>query len=312
MIDSHVHYLRPEWLQSLWSPDMRAAGFWARLTLQSHLLADEASLLHALDTREIEKAVIIPEISIAPGPQIPGGLTAALRLTQSMNTATAALVDRHPDRFLGLAVANPFGVGEDLAELRRAIVGLGLRGVVIGASYRGAMIDSAAARPFIALVDALDIPLVIHPSADGSQHHQRDFNADMLVGMPSDLAMAAVRLIVSGRLQEFPRLRVVLTHLGGSLLALLGWLDATATTTTPRVGIQVRRFYADTATATPAMLESAIETLGADHIMYGTDWPLLHPAHSHSPETDPIAMLDLTPSERRDIMVNTAVSLYGK
>lgn len=315
MIDAHLHYLRPAWADALWSPELRrSATAWPRLFLRMVPLADPTLFLNAMDARAIERAIIYPEMSVPPGPQIPGGAAAALALCRTMNDTTAALVAQHPDRLVGLAVTNPLGDAAEVAELRRAVVALGLRGVVVGSSYRGDTIDAAAARPFLETVQALDVPLVVHPVADVVPRPPRDFGLDLLMAMPLDLTALAVRLMRSGTLAAFPRLRVVLPHLGGGLLALLGWLDATSAPGDPLPSVLAHRFYVDTATATPAALALAVAALGSDHVLYGSDWPLSATANPGDPDTDPIAMVEklaIGPTGRANILVDNARRLFG-
>lgn len=315
MIDAHLHYLRPEWAESLWAPERRrASSMWPKLQLRLVMLADPDLCIQALDARAVERGVIYPELSVAPGPQIPGGTAAALAVCRAMNDATAAFVARHPNRAIGLAVVNPLGGSEDLAEMKRAVLALGLRGVAIGASYRGVTIASPAARPFLELAQALDIPVVIHPTADGAWQAPRDFGLDLLVGVPSDMLALAVRLLVAGTLDPYPRLRVVLPHLGLGLPALLGWLEAHAAPDQPRPAERARRFWADAATATPAALALAIETFGADHILFASDWPLSATPRPSDPASDPAAMLGKLPlgaAGRAAILSENARHLFG-
>lgn len=314
MIDAHTHYLRPEWLDALWPASARqTSALWPKLTLRQRLLGDPGALLHAMDARGVERSVIYPELSIAPGPQIPGGQTAALKLIRAMNDTTAALVARYPHRLIGLAVANPLGTADDLAEVRRAIVALGMRGVAVGASYHGVGVDAPAAHPFLTLIAALDVPLVIHPTAAQSWTGPRDYGLDLLLGVPHELTLAAVRLLISGRLAEFPRLRVVLPHLGGGLLALLGWLDAQTSNAGPRPGVRAQRLYVDTATASPAALALAVAALGVEHVLFGSDWPLSPSPQPGDPLSDPAAMiaeLSLDPAEQAALLGGTARTLF--
>jgi predicted TIM-barrel fold metal-dependent hydrolase len=315
MIDAHLHYLRPEWAEALWAPERRrASSLWPLLQVRMPLLAEPDRCLQALDTRGVAHGIIYPELSIAPGPQIPGGATAALALCRAMNDTTAALVARHPDRLLGLAVVNPLGDREDLAELKRAVLALGLRGVAIGASYRGETIAAPAARPFLELAQALDIPIVIHPTADGAWQAPRDFGLDLLVGVPGDVQALAVRLFVVGTLDPYPRLRVVLPHLGLGLPALLGWLEAHTPPDQPRPMERARRLWADAATATPATLALAVETFGVDHILWASDWPLSATPPPGNDTSDPAALLGKLPigaEGRAAILSENARRLFG-
>jgi aminocarboxymuconate-semialdehyde decarboxylase len=314
IIDAHVHYIVPGWLDRLWSPELRRSSLWPRLQLRQTLLADSAALVASLDARDGLRAVVYPELSVAPGPHIPGGAAAALAISREMNDTTAAFVRHYPDRLIGLAVANPLGGPDDLAELRRAVVALGLRGVAVGANYAGATIAAPEARPFLALAEALAVPVVIHPVAGGPWQSQRDFGLDLLLGAPTDVAATAIRLMFSGRLAEFPRLRIMLAHLGGSLLSLLGWLDVVAPAEGPRPEVRARRFWVDTASANPQSLALAVATLGVDRVLLGTDWPFVPPMRPGDPLADPIAMvaaLRLTPEERAQIAGGAAAGLFS-
>lgn len=315
LIDTHLHYLRPEWAEALWSPELRlATTAWPRLFLRMVPMADPSVIIDAIDARGVERAVIYPEMSVPPGPQIPGGAVAALKLSRAMNDATAALVAHHPQQLIGLAVVNPLGGAADVAELRRAVVALGLRGVAVGSSYRGDTIDAAAARPFLETVQALDVPLVVHPVAEVVPRPPRDFGLDLLVGMPMDLTSLAVRLMRSGTLTTFPRLRIVLPHLGGGLLTLLGWLDATNAPGEPLPSTLAQQFYVDTATATPYALALAVATLGTSQVLYGSDWPLSITAKPGDPNTDPVAMVEkltIGPTARDAILEGNARRLFG-
>jgi predicted TIM-barrel fold metal-dependent hydrolase len=311
MIDAHLHYYRPEWAELLWTSEARrSSAQWAKLSLRLNLLTDHAALLRSLDARLVERAILYPELSLPPGPYTVGGASTTLHIVRAMNDATANLVARHPDRLLGLAVAHPFGGQDDLAEVRRAIVALGLRGVAIGATYRGATLDNPAMRPFLTLVEALDVPLVIHPTVT-DWNGPRDYGLDMVAGLPQDLLRAGMRLLLSNRLMEYPRLSVVLTHAGGGLLALLGWLDAQFAATGARPGVQAQRLYVDLATATIPEMTLALATLGPEHLLLGSDWPLSAADAARYDLAAPVAQLPLDGLQRELVLHGNARALFG-
>ncbi len=344
MIDIHVHHTRHDWLDALWSPHLRrTATLWPRIQMRAATFATPDAISAALRARGVAGAILSPELSVAPGPQIAGGNDAALRITRAMNDATAQMVESDPLIRAGLAVCNPFGGAADLAELRRAVLGLGLRGVIVGASYGGQGLDAPAARPLLELVATLQIPLVIHPTVDSPYAANRDFGLDLLVGMPAGMLAAVIRLLTVGVLDDLPGLTIILTHLGMGLAALLPWLDAQSPGARAHDGRtagnglsasfaeRARRLYVDTATGggssgpgpsgsvAVGALGLAVAAFGVDHLLYGTDWPLSTNALAGDPLRDPAAQsaqdlpighLPIGPDGRQAILEGTATRLF--
>ncbi|MBA3827178.1 MAG: amidohydrolase family protein, partial [Ktedonobacterales bacterium] len=94
-----------------------------------------------------------------------------------------------------------------------------------------------------------------------------------------------------------------------------GWLDATSAPGDPLPSELAKRFYVDTATATPAALALAVAALGSDHVLYGSDWPLSATAHPGDPATDPITMVEklaVGPAGRAAILADNAQRLFGE
>jgi predicted TIM-barrel fold metal-dependent hydrolase len=315
LIDCHVHFTRSGWLEALWSPELRRnAALWPRLQLLAGMMASPDAIDAALASRGVDHAIIYPELSVAPGPRIMGGPTAALALTRQMNDATADLVARAPARFAGLAVVNPFGNQGDMAELRRAIVALGLCGVAVGASYSGQGIDAPSARPFLEQVAMLEVPLVLHPTVDSPFAGIRDFGLDLLVGMPAGMLSSAIRLMASGICEDFPSLQIILTHLGGGLGGIIPWLDANTPGLQYRFAQRARHFYVDSATASSGAVQLALETFGPQHVLFGSDWPITASPNPHEAATDAAGLLGRLPlgiEGRAAILAGTAIQLFG-
>lgn len=204
-------------------------------------------------------------------------------LCRIYNDEIAAVVRRHPDRFVGFAAVPLQRPDAALAELERAIHGLGLAGVGIGSNIHGTQLDHPDLAPFWARVEALGVPLFVHPISPAGHGNLHDYRLDLAVGFPFDTTIAAARLIYSGVLERHPRLRICLAHLGGALPALrerlvIGWQVGREAfgasfkiTRSPEHDLELLWF--DTLSYYAPALLAGIACVGADRLLVGSDAP---------------------------------------
>ena len=126
---------------------------------------------------------------------------------RASNEYLASLRDKYPDKIVALATCIPAGGDAMLRDLDRAVVELGLRGVLISSSHRGSYPDDDDARPFFELVTRLDLPVFIHPPAVGFGEERLDiYRLASSGGRPFDACLALSRLIVKGIYEGLSRL----------------------------------------------------------------------------------------------------------
>jgi len=203
-------------------------------------------------------------------------------LSRVYNDEIAKVTAAHRDRLVGFAAVPLQDPMRAVAELERA-VGLGLRGVGIGSNVQGRQLDHPDLLPFYERVQALDLPIFIHPINPAGHPDIHDYRLDLVVGFPTDTTIAAVRLVYAGVLERFPRLRICLAHLGGTLPFLreriaIGY----------RVGRQhfgatipiaqsperyLERFWLDSVSYYEPALAAGIACVGVEHIVMGSDAP---------------------------------------
>jgi aminocarboxymuconate-semialdehyde decarboxylase len=94
------------------------------------------------------------------------------------------------------------------------------------------------------------------------------------------VSVAAMRLILSGMMERHPKLKIVMSHTGGSLPYQAGRMDKNSKAAKlPRpVQDYMKRMYTDTVSPHAAGMRFAIDYYGIDHVMYGTDYPCWDPA----------------------------------
>ena len=174
--------------------------------------------------------------------------------------------------------------------------------------------DRPALRPVLATAADLRVPLIVHPYYVASSPGLEDFYLTNLIGNPLATTVCAARLIFSGVLDELTGLRLVLMHGGGYLPYQIGRLDhghrvrpeARGCAHPPSAYLD--RFWFDTVTHAPRPLRFLTDTVGADHVVYGTDFPFDMAA---GPLHDQLAGTSLSADETELIAGRNATALFG-
>jgi aminocarboxymuconate-semialdehyde decarboxylase len=213
-----------------------------------------------------------------------------LRRVKHQNEYMAHSVDRYPQKLIGFATGVPCGGAEFVRETERAITQLGLRGVIAMSSLKGAYPDDDTALPFWDLVHKLDVPVMIHPPAVAfGEERLREYRLASSVGRPADNMLALSRLIVRGIFERFPNLKLVGSHLAGGLCEVIGRMDYAyemqeeAFFLGPYEPMLIKKkpseylkmMYLDSTCYHAPALRCGLDTVGADHVIFGTDAPPL-------------------------------------
>lgn len=198
----------------------------------------------------------------------------ASELLEEVNAVSAAAQREHPDRFAGVAVLPFHDVDAALGVLDRAVAD-GLTSVVVPASLEGTPIASDATLPIFQRIEALGLPLLLHPAVRSSTYTQGlGMQAEIGIGWMYHTSLAALNLIQSGVLDECPELTVLHPHLGGVLPYVLGRLEQQLRGAERSLSEYLRHhFYTDTVNLSPGALGIAIATYGLDRVLYASDYP---------------------------------------
>src|SRR5215469_6142586 len=208
----------------------------------------------------------------------------ALDIVKFLNDQIAALVARAAGNW-GLGTINPLDRAH-LAEGERCLDALGLKGLLINTSWHGRFIDGEDAFPFWEWAEARQIPLFLHPPRVPIGHDRQmdQYKLDELVGRPFDTTMALARMILSGLFDRFPRLKIVVAHMGGGLLPVMGRLDFgwrlgcegmpehAQIRCQRRPSEYLQLLHVDTMGFWAPHVREAVEVFGADRVMLGTDY----------------------------------------
>lgn len=237
---------------------------------------DVEARLRSMDERGISHAVI----SIAPTLFMYwADSSAAVGFCRQANDFLATMAADSGGRLTAVATLPLQAPAAAVSELTRAVTSLGMRGAEIGPDVEGTPLDDPALRPVLTAAADLGVPLIVHPYYVGPRSGLEDFYLTNLVGNPLASTVCAARLIFSGLLDEFASLRLVLMHGGGYLPYQIGRLDhghrvrpeCRACAQPP--SSYLRRFWYDTVTHAPAPVGFLASMVGADRVLFGTDFP---------------------------------------
>ena len=144
-------------------------------------------------------------------------------LARVANDALAEICRKHPDRFPAFVAALPMNnIAAALAEIDRAVLTLGARGVQVFTNVAGAPLSAPQFRPIFARMAAHDLPVWVHPMRgpnfpDYATEKGSEDEIWFSFGWPYETTACMTRLIYSGLFDEFPALKIVTHHMGGMI-----------------------------------------------------------------------------------------------
>jgi len=203
-----------------------------------------------------------------------------IELSASLNDALLDLVRKYPRQFRCMAqipLQTPKAAAKELERAVRA----GHLGAQIGSNVAGRNLDDRALDVVWRKAAALDVPISIHPmDVMGGADRLKDYYLRNLIGNPLDTTIAAACLIFGGVFDRFPKIKFLLSHCGGFTPWIRGrWRHGYHVRPEPKDNKAkaperyIKKFYYDTITHNADALEFAVKTLGANHILFGTDYP---------------------------------------
>ncbi len=246
-----------------------------------------------------------------------------LDVVKVSNDDVAAIVDRSKGTTWGLGVVNPLDK-DMIREAERCMGPMGFKGLMINTSWQGRFPDTEESYPFWEYAQDKQVPLFMHPVRVPIGHEQQmdQYKLDELVGRPFDTAMALARMILSGLFDRYPRLKIVVAHMGGGLLPVMGRLNfgwrLGSEGMPERAKIKCQRLPSEylaehlrvnTMGIWGPHLREAVEVFGPDRVMFGTDYgPVPIDPKEH---VDLVNELKITPDEKEKIFWRNADAFFN-
>ena len=234
----------------------------------------------------------------------------ARSLVRDANDLLADAVRRHPKRFAGFAALALQDPEHAALEFERCVTKLGLVGAMIDGTCGGRFLDDRRFEPVLAAAERLSVPIYLHPAPPPATVREAYYD-----GLPESVAhslsisgwgwhvetgLHSLRLIVAGTFDRFPKLQIIIGHMGEFIPYCLARSDIQLSRAAPhlqrRVGDYFRANFHVTTSGyfTLPPLLCALMVLGAERILFAVDYP-------YSPNTAGRGLLDSAPLSPGDL-----------
>lgn len=203
-----------------------------------------------------------------------------LDLSKFLNDHLGKLVDDYPTEYIGLGTVPMQDVELAVKELER-IKKIGLKGIQIGSNINDDNLNEEKFFPVFEACEKLGLAVMIHPWNMMGEKNMQRYWLPWLVGMPAETSRAMCSMIFGGIFERLPKLRVMFSHAGGSFLPTIGRIEHGFECRPDLVAIDnhvnprnyIGKFWVDSITHDPLMLEYVLKLQGSKKVMLGSDYP---------------------------------------
>lgn len=232
-----------------------------------------------MDEHDVERTLV----SVSTPNPLDGAFTdeQSTELVRAINDGYADVQSRYPDRVAGLGMLPLHDPEAAVAEVDRIATDLDLAGIALPTSVDGEKLSVPELEPVFDAVDDARVTAFIHPHGNALSDELGDDESFLnpLVVFPTETTFQVVRLVYDGFFDRHD-FDVVLSHMGGALLQLAGRFergrseldDPDARPDRPILEY-VERFYYDCISFHRPALRAAVDTVGVDQFVFGTDFP---------------------------------------
>jgi 5-carboxyvanillate decarboxylase len=267
---------------------------WGFFAGESEMARNQQRRIQSIDDERLTdmdaSGIDLAVLSLAsPGVQLFDPATATA-LAIDANDQLAEGIARHPDRYVGLAAFSPLDPKNAAKELERGVMKLGMRGGILNGHTLGTYLDDEIYWPVFETAEALDVPIYLHPNMPSAQMIEPFLSRALdaaIYGFACDTGLHALRLLVAGIFDEFPKLQIILGHCGEALPYWLYRIDfmhtrIAATGRHPNVKPLKRRawdylcdnfYYTSSGVGWAPPIQFVQDQVGVDRMMYAMDYP---------------------------------------
>jgi predicted TIM-barrel fold metal-dependent hydrolase len=330
VIDIHTHTYTREWIdymaQRKESPFFEWTGSTSGVFKAAGVIAahvdhagdyDIETRLADMDKYDIDTQIIthtcpgVAEVSVVE----------SIEWASRINDILAGYCKKYPGRFYFKATLPLQDIKKSLKEIDRVYNDLGAKGIQIFSNINGRLASSPEFHPIYERAAKYGLSVEIHPShrpvtADAMKEAGLPFQ---LYGFTMDTTMVVTSLLYQGVFEKYPGLKVHHSHLGGMVPYMIGRVDNAFRRFNKEWGIELpkppseyykNQVYVDTLSLHVPAMKCALEFMGVEHLLFGTDYP--HRA-SGTVEENFVALdsMGLDEGKKGEILEKNATKLFN-
>ena len=247
----------------------------------AHLSSFDDLRLETMDKAGIDFAIL--GIS-GPGVQAESHPKLAIRLAKEANDILASEVSKKPNRYGGFAHLPMQAPKVAADELERAVTELGFFGSMVNGHTNGVYLDDPQYDIFWERMEALDVPLYLHPTDSFIKPYVLE-GCDELVKCTwewnFETSSHFLRLVYAGVFDRFPKLKIILGHMGEMLPFELWRLDSRThllakirpLKMAPSLYLKQNLYVTTSGQCDDAPLICSLLSLGDAHVLFSIDYP---------------------------------------
>jgi uncharacterized protein len=281
------HYATPGFLNG------PGRGFWERAARAGGPMSQVLERVRDVDAKriaEMDAAGIDVQVLSLNSPGVEQLDAAdAIAMARDANDFAAEAAKRHPTRFSAFAAVPVSAPDKAAAELERTVRDYGFKGALINGHHRGRYLDDPFFSPVLASAQALAVPIYIHPTQppqpvvdalySGFSPDVSFMFANAGWGWHIETAVHVLRMILGGVFDRFPKLQVIVGHMGEGLPFMQSRTDAILSTAVTGLQRPVGAYLRENVHYTfsgfnflPNFLQLLLQ-VGVDRIMFSADYP---------------------------------------
>jgi aminocarboxymuconate-semialdehyde decarboxylase len=289
VIDVHTHMFTTRWLELL-KNESRIYNIKTRPDGQQEIFRGDTPVVipqkghfdWELRIRHMDQAKIdISVVSLTCPNVYWGGEEVSVRAAREANDNVADAQSRYPDRIRWFA-SLPWEYPQRAVEELERSCGKGAVGVMVLANVSGKSLTDPMFAPVWAEINRRKLPVLVHPTDPPGVDFMdmTKFDLSWSVGFMFDTTLAITRMIFEGFFDQYPDLKIIASHGGGTLPYLVGRFEKGDEVELPsrrqmkrKPTDYLRHIYYDSITYNLGALQYLVSVVGHEHVMFGTDWP---------------------------------------
>ena len=318
IVDVHAHYIPKNYSELMGDRFPPRVGVPEKKGIARHPVSDSATditgRLELMDAAGVEKQVLSPHRA----PYL-ADRAECVKAVSMLNDGYADLAHRYPQRIASYVMLPLPHIDAALREMERGLDQLGCVGVNMHISCLNRSVAETEFEPIYEEMNRRGAILFVHPSVTGiCSPFITDYGYTASVGTSLEDATFVLHMIAKQIPHRYPKIRFIVPHLGGPIPMLLNRLDQQGQSPSghPNLAeapsVTAKRFWYDTVCyGSKAAFTCALEAFGADHLVTGSDYPVLQDYEAYTETFAYISRLGLPEATVDRILHHNAHQLFG-